>query len=901
MSDQFIINQQQHQRNGLNHNQQPSSTSRFERQPLQLPISGGRQDLTQQIRTDLGMINQYVRRTQNSSQSHNSRRSLFNDTLRNQYWQYVPNNNANRFITSFRSNLSASLNGINHQLSSQENGPIRNMHQLTRNSMSVHNQDFIAVVEDDQEIQLQQMLNKKFKRLTHWDLVALTLSYFLYAVIFLIALMCSMRQIVITEQKYFWSIVFGLAAVDQIIYEFMGVIIQIWITDVIPKKIVICSPLLLALIIRPFLKRNNCCMMFRNYSYCLGYVLGLLLIYSFHIILVASQEQWLVHHDYPIIHMNSNPIMIGLSYYAIMFLLTVIFFKPLTGWLKNFKQNLHSVRLDSSLNSDLDNINADEEQTNNRQLHGQYLNSNQIRDQRQNQQELLKNRSQQFKNNMQKELERLKIRSAIMTAYDNRKPPNIPKFIIGNFAHEFLNEISNKLTFKKTNQGIQQTQLVLPPVLTIHKQDGRNHSTNNQLKTNNMDSSMHQLMNNKRQLVGDDPICSLDRLKSEWTSREVQNHRPWQTTINDHQNFSSDNQTEISNKKQNYLEELEKWQSLQEKQYFSNAKYRQTASDRDKDSARLPKSVKSLKDFKDYLMKQKKQNVQKDQQQIQQIKKEHNKILNKQEQNYPQCDICCQDKADAAFMPCGHGGLCFLCAFTLTKTNRNCHLCRDKVNKIYQLKLSKQNSQVKCQYTRVRAAIEFQDSVQNAIAGISGINNNQQVPVCVYYKVDLKKLDDLSGKDQQIQPYEKYSELTICDEFQSQKIVQVDQNIHLEFHNADSTAQNTQAVIESQKQTERGLINNQINLSFNQTQKIGEKIQGLIDNLEKSENKKGINTSRAKKDKDHAEKNVLHRNKGQKLNALFKDQQNNSPKFFRDHSPSSNYKINKNDLYKDFI
>lgn len=65
-------------------------------------------------------------------------------------------------------------------------------------------------------------------------------------------------------------------------------------------------------------------------------------------------------------------------------------------------------------------------------------------------------------------------------------------------------------------------------------------------------------------------------------------------------------------------------------------------------------------------------------------------------------------------MPCGHGGICFLCAFTITKKSRNCHLCRETINKIYQLKINhnydKNKLPVSTPYIRVRAAIEFNDS-----------------------------------------------------------------------------------------------------------------------------------------------------------------------------------------------
>lgn len=39
--------------------------------------------------------------------------------------------------------------------------------------------------------------------------------------------------------------------------------------------------------------------------------------------------------------MDHNTGLLGVCYYALMFLLTVAFFKPLSGWLRNFKMNLH--------------------------------------------------------------------------------------------------------------------------------------------------------------------------------------------------------------------------------------------------------------------------------------------------------------------------------------------------------------------------------------------------------------------------------------------------------------------------------------------------------------------------------------------------------------------------------
>ena len=48
------------------------------------------------------------------------------------------------------------------------------------------------------------------------------------------------------------------------------------------------------------------------------------------------------------------------------------------------------------------------------------------------------------------------------------------------------------------------------------------------------------------------------------------------------------------------------------------------------------------------------------------------------------CTVCFDKPADAVFMDCGHGGLCYDCSLDVWKTNEECYLCRMPIIKVLQ-------------------------------------------------------------------------------------------------------------------------------------------------------------------------------------------------------------------------
>jgi hypothetical protein len=50
------------------------------------------------------------------------------------------------------------------------------------------------------------------------------------------------------------------------------------------------------------------------------------------------------------------------------------------------------------------------------------------------------------------------------------------------------------------------------------------------------------------------------------------------------------------------------------------------------------------------------------------------------------CQICFENPPDGVFMHCGHGGLCTSCAFEMVTIKPECHLCREEINQVVQLK-----------------------------------------------------------------------------------------------------------------------------------------------------------------------------------------------------------------------
>jgi len=62
-------------------------------------------------------------------------------------------------------------------------------------------------------------------------------------------------------------------------------------------------------------------------------------------------------------------------------------------------------------------------------------------------------------------------------------------------------------------------------------------------------------------------------------------------------------------------------------------------------------------------------------------------------------------KADAVFMECGHGGVCYHCALEVLKKEGKCYLCRKEIQKL--LKLNDTNYNTNEDLAKVQIAITF--------------------------------------------------------------------------------------------------------------------------------------------------------------------------------------------------
>ncbi|KAM3138606.1 hypothetical protein pb186bvf_009358 [Paramecium bursaria] len=59
------------------------------------------------------------------------------------------------------------------------------------------------------------------------------------------------------------------------------------------------------------------------------------------------------------------------------------------------------------------------------------------------------------------------------------------------------------------------------------------------------------------------------------------------------------------------------------------------------------------------------------------------------DQSNNQCIICFDKTPDAVLMNCGHGGLCYDCAIDLWKRKQVCYLCRDQIDSVLQVDLTR--------------------------------------------------------------------------------------------------------------------------------------------------------------------------------------------------------------------
>jgi len=49
------------------------------------------------------------------------------------------------------------------------------------------------------------------------------------------------------------------------------------------------------------------------------------------------------------------------------------------------------------------------------------------------------------------------------------------------------------------------------------------------------------------------------------------------------------------------------------------------------------------------------------------------------------CVICFDSDSDAVYLPCGHGGICYVCAQELLKVKKECHFCRSEIRRLIQI------------------------------------------------------------------------------------------------------------------------------------------------------------------------------------------------------------------------
>ncbi|CAD8044564.1 unnamed protein product [Paramecium primaurelia] len=58
------------------------------------------------------------------------------------------------------------------------------------------------------------------------------------------------------------------------------------------------------------------------------------------------------------------------------------------------------------------------------------------------------------------------------------------------------------------------------------------------------------------------------------------------------------------------------------------------------------------------------------------------------------CCICFDNEPNALFMQCGHGGVCYNCAIDLWKNKEECYLCRNKIDRVLQIKMIQQQKNI---------------------------------------------------------------------------------------------------------------------------------------------------------------------------------------------------------------
>ncbi|OMJ74874.1 hypothetical protein SteCoe_26127 [Stentor coeruleus] len=76
--------------------------------------------------------------------------------------------------------------------------------------------------------------------------------------------------------------------------------------------------------------------------------------------------------------------------------------------------------------------------------------------------------------------------------------------------------------------------------------------------------------------------------------------------------------------------------------------------------------------------------------QPQESEEEEEKGKNKSISSIKDCLICYSNECDSVLIPCGHGGICNDCSIKLLESGKDCHICRNSIEKV--LKINKKDN-----------------------------------------------------------------------------------------------------------------------------------------------------------------------------------------------------------------
>lgn len=66
---------------------------------------------------------------------------------------------------------------------------------------------------------------------------------------------------------------------------------------------------------------------------------------------------------------------------------------------------------------------------------------------------------------------------------------------------------------------------------------------------------------------------------------------------------------------------------------------------------------------------------------------------NAEAEDRSKCIVCCTKSANAVFMECGHGGICFKCGKEINNSSKECHMCRQKIKAVFKMNIKENNKE----------------------------------------------------------------------------------------------------------------------------------------------------------------------------------------------------------------